>query len=190
MGEDLSEFDEKVEVNPQPSQDIPTGEQKKESDEKLTELLEKIQNPSDNAEDLSNDLKMLEGMNEKKAYQEQISGVNSSKEKLFNLVGIEKYSKLIIEIINSKLVKFGVKVGELSKTEVEELAKLNDNEITEKQEIDKVDNKIGQSIGKISANNFLNQLLSEAKTVFNKTKQEKEKVKDQLIKFSESDNIF
>ena len=188
MGEDVSEIGE--ETTPCSSQFIPTDDQERKDDEKLTELLEKIQNPSDNVENLSNNLKAVEGINEKKSYQEQISIINSSKEKLFGLVGIKKYSELIIETINNKLVKFGVKIGELNKTEAKELAKLNDGKFTEKQEIDKIDNKISQSIGEISAKNFLNQLLSEVKAVLNKTKQEKEKVKDQLIKFSESDNNF
>ena len=188
MGEDVSKIGE--ETTPCSSQFIPTDNQERGANEKLAESIEKIQNPSDNAESLLNDLKVVEEMNEKKAYQEQISSINSSKEKLFGLVGIKKYSELIIETINNKLVKFGVKICELNKTEVEKLAKLNDGEFTEKQEIDKIDNKISQVIGEISAKNFLNQLLSEVKAVLNKTKQEKKRVKDQLIKFSDSDNTF
>ena len=109
---------------------------------------------------------------------------------MFSLISITEYRNLIIEIINDKLMKFGVRSGELGKIEMEELSKLKDDEITEKKEIDKIEKKIGEKIGEISSKNFLDQLIREAKSFLDKTKIEREKIKVKLIKFSESDNIF
>lgn len=167
--------------------DIEREARKKQTSNKLAEILfssSKLIGKS-SPEELKEHIRQIEQFNGRTSYQESINIIKVDKGIVASKLGIAEYTKILIEIINTRLNQFNLKPEELGSEIQQSLTNLSSE--TNFEKVNELEVKINQKINEIEATKKFKQI--QDKVEHCSSEKELTELKKEIDDFITSDKV-